>query len=289
MTRRDDDLERQLGDWLKAYARSMPPRLRRAVAEVPERHAQLGRRRWFDWSRLPMLAVGAAATLGIVIAVALGSTLLGELRQAAGGPGVSASMTPSAEPTPSRYEWDAMLNFVDRNPAGDGYGNTTVWTYLSGPAGTHDPNQYQPLPSVEDGEWPTWSDPAIEGLQMALPPGTDRLEIHPAGGGTNATAAILAWRNPVGPLPMRIIGTVEVDGSCGDGIVFVIAGPAGEIQTIDLPSGSDGFDVFLDELQPGEVMYFRVEPSGDSRCDTTWLTLQIHAPATRDDPPPRGE
>jgi hypothetical protein len=293
MTRDDDELDRQLGDWLKANARPMPPRLRTALAETPQRHGQVDRRRWFDRSRLSLMAVGAAVTVVVVIAVALGSAFLDELRQAVGGPSASASNLSSAEPTPSRYEWDAMLNFVDRNPAGDGYGNTTVWTYLSGPAGIHDPTQYQPLPSVEAGEWPTWSDPAIEGLRMALPPGTGRLEIHPAGGGADATAAILAWRNPVGLMPMRIIGSVEVDGSCGDGITLVVAwqsgDQAGEIQTIPLARGREGFDIFLDQVDPGWVAYFKVEPGNDSRCDTTWLTATVHAPATRDDPPPGGE
>ncbi|HEX7171710.1 MAG TPA: hypothetical protein VF365_03760 [Candidatus Limnocylindria bacterium] len=272
--RPDSEIEQVLEEWLETTADPMPDTLRDAIDETPSRHAQLGRRSWRDLLRSPTRLAAFAAVAGLaIIAVYVGSGVLGNLRNAVGGP-ISPEPSSAAE-----FVWDGMLNFVGSNPAPDGYGHTAVWRYLSGPAGIHDPTQYRPLTNHGGEGDGTWSDPTIAGLAIGVPPSSEsRLQIQPADG----TAAVIAWRNPIAETALTIIGSVEVDGSCGDGITLLIDHAGDPFRTITLARGREDFTIPVERFAGGGVLHFIIEPGANSRCDTTWLELTIHAPATRD-------
>ena len=269
--RLDSEIEQVLEDWLETTAAPMPDTLRDAIDETPSRHAQLGRRSWRDSLRSPTRLAAFAAVAALAVVVYVGSGVLGNLRNT-GGPS-SRATSPAAA-----FVWDGILNFVGRNPAPDGYGHTAVWSYLSGPAGIHDPTQYRPL-TAHGGEGDgTWSDPAIEGLSIGRPPSSEgRLQIQPA----NGTAAIIAWRNPIDETALTITGSVEVDGSCGDGITLLIESAGDVFRSITLASGREDFTIPVERFARGGVLHFIIEAGANSRCDTTWLTLVITADGAR--------
>jgi hypothetical protein len=174
--------------------------------------------------------------------------------------------------------WDAMLQFrenpIQLNPAPDGYGNAVVFTYLRSSGPTHDPAQYVPLPEYEAEGFQSWHDPEFGGLLVGSAPGDDLLTMHPYGGGVDSRAAIVAWRNPV-EASLIVSGRVEVDATCGDGIIFSVEHGSEVFETFMLPSGTRMFENLVDVFHTGEVLYFIVEPGADSRCDTTRFNVTI--------------
>jgi hypothetical protein len=174
--------------------------------------------------------------------------------------------------------WDAMLQFrenpIQLNPAPDAYGHAVVFSYLrsSGPA--HDPAEYVPLPEFEAEAIQSWYDPEFGNLLVGWAPGDDMLTMHPYGGGSDIRAAIVAWRSPV-KASLSVTGSLEVDATCGDGIVFSIEHGTRVFETFPLPSGSRTFEHDVEVFYAGEVLYFIVEPGADSRCDTTRFNVTI--------------
>jgi hypothetical protein len=270
--RGDSGLEHALAEWLEEEAAPMPDALRAAIDEVPSRHGPVGRGRWLDSSwGVWRVAAGTAAAGLLLIAIVAGPGVLDRLREAAGRP--SGSVASPGEV----LTWDMMLSFRDMNPAQDGYGHAVVWTYLSGPAGVRDSAQFRLLPVHEGPGDGVWSDPAIPGLSVG-PAEEESVRMMPSGGGSEAVAAIVAWRNPIGAVPLTLTGSVEVDGSCGDGILLAIDHAGDTFKTIQLSRGSEQFSISLERFDPGEVIHFIVEPGASSECDATWLEAVITSP-----------
>lgn len=70
-------------------------------------------------------------------------------------------------------------------------------------------------------------------------------------------------------------GRAEVDGSCGDGIIFSIEHGTRVVEAFALPRGSRTFEHDVGTLQAGEVLYFIVDPGANSQCDTTRFNVII--------------
>lgn len=272
--RSDADVERILEHWLEDHAAPLPARLGGELADVPAHHTQRGSRgrmagAWQGWRAA---TTGVSAIL-VVTAIVAAPALIGELRSRLG------SAAPSAPPPATEtYEWDALLNFLDRNPARDAYGHDVVWSYLYGHAGDPDPTRYLPLSAYQAEPMPRWYQPTIEGLYLGTSPGGDLLQMHPAAGGGEGRSPILAWRSPIDETSLTITGTVEVDGSCGDGITFRVDHAGDTFRSIDLQSGRERFSIPVERLVRGGIIHFIVDPREDSRCDTTWVSILIEAP-----------
>ena len=269
--RSDEQIERLLQDWLLDEAQPMPQPLLETVLDGVSRRTQERRRtagRFGWWLTRPLATVAVAAGL-ILVTIIIAPKVIPQLQAVWRG----ATGTPSSEP----MHWDAMMQFREYpnqlNPAPDGYGHTMVFTYLrsSGPA--HDPAQYVPLPEFE--RQGLWYDPEFDGLFVGWAPADDGLlTMHPYGGGADGRAAIVAWRNPV-DASLTLSGRVDVDGTCGDGIIFSIEHGTRVFETFTLPKGSRTFEHVVETFQAGEVLYFIVDPGANSQCDTTRFNVII--------------
>jgi hypothetical protein len=270
--RSDEEIERLLEDWLLDEAKPMPQPLLEAVLDGVSRRSQdqAPTTIHFGWLTRPLATVAVVAAL-IVVAISIAPNVIPQLQAVwRGATGTASSET---------MHWDAMRQFREYpeqlNPAPDGYGHTMVFTYLrsSGPA--HDPAQYVPLPDFERQGLQRWYDPAFDGLFVGWAPADDGLlTMHPYGGDVDGRAAIVAWRNPV-DASLTLSGRVEVDGTCGDGIIFSIEHGTRVFETFALPKGSRTFEHEVDPFQAGEVLYFIVEPGANSQCDTTRFNVII--------------
>ena len=278
MPRSDRDIERLLEDWLDAEARPIPQHVIESSLEAVTRTTQTRLGSDSDRQRLAMrfALVVAAASLAVIVIVAAPTVL----RNLIGGPpppAASPSVGTSATPTSAGMTWDLVLTFRELNPAPDGYGHTTVFSYMRGSTGGAGPSSYVPLPEFTAAEVSRWHDPAFPGVYVACCDTTPGLQLHPSGGGSNAVTAVVAWRNPVGPIPLEIRGSVEVDGSCGDGIVFSVLHGAEIWEQVDVREGRHPFSISVSRLDQGQVLYFAVGPGADSGCDTTWVNAVIES------------
>ena len=261
----DRDVEGMLADWLEEEAAPIPDHLLAKIVDTPSRHAQLGASGSLGGALgRSLLAVAAAAVL--LLAVVTGPTLLDRL---------SALVGSLLRPEP--MTWDAALDFRTlteaRNPSPDRHGNADVWSYLHGADGDHDPDDYLKLVDHRAIGPKNWYDRGYVNLFVGAAPGEDRLTMHPWGGAEDIRAAILAWRSPIAG-EVTVTGTVEVDATCGDGVIFSLdRGPDG-LERIPVAFGSREFSVTT-PIRIGESLYFHVEPGTDATCDTTWLTLRI--------------
>ena len=275
--RSDEEIERLLEDWLLDEAKPMPQALLETVLDAAPRRTQERSRgaSRFGWLTRPLASAALAAGL-ILVAITIAPNVIHQLQAALPG----ATGTPSHEP----MRWDAMLQFraypEQLNPAPDGYGHFMVFTYLRSSGPDHDPAQYVPLPEFEPPAserqgLQRWYDPAFEGLFVGWAPADDGLlTMHPYGGGADGRAAIVAWRNPI-DASLTLSGRVEVDGTCGDGIIFSIEHGTRVFETFALPKGSRTFELQVETFQAGEVLYFIVDPGANSLCDTTRFNVII--------------
>lgn len=270
--RSDEEIERLLEDWLLDEAMPMPQPLLEEVLDAasrrPQERARAARR--FGWLARPLASAIVAAGL-ILVAILIAPKVIPQLQAVWRG----ATGTPFGE----SMHWDAMLQFREYpdqlNPAPDGYGHFMVFTYLRSSGPTHDPAQYVPLPEFERQGLQRWYDPAFDGLFVGWAPADDGLlTMHPYGGGVEGRAAIVAWRNPV-DASFRLSGRVEVDGTCGDGIIFSIEHGTRVFETFALPKGSRKFEHEVAPFQAGEVLYFIVDPGANSQCDNTRFNVII--------------
>ena len=265
--RSDEEIERLLEDWLVEEAEPMPQAVLEDVLDSVSRRSQDRPRSTigFGWLTRGVASVAVAAVV-ILVMIVIAPRVVPQLQA------VWRSAT-GADPTEPMH-WDAMLQFRELNPAPDAYGHAAVFTYLrsSGPA--HDPEQYVPLPKFEAEGMQTWYDPEFGNVLVGSAPGDDLLTMHPYGGGVDSRAAIVAWRNPV-EASLIVSGRVEVDATCGDGIIFSIEHGSEVFETFALPKGSRTFESLVDIFHAGEVLYFIVEPGADSRCDTTRFNVRI--------------
>lgn len=274
MTRSDADIERLLEDWLRVESKPMPRHVLESSLDAVSQTAQAGR-----WSRvdLPLRARRygrvAAVLTAVLVVILTGPGIISILGRAFSPVGADRPTTPPPPTTPSAAlvpTWNLMLTFRELNPAPDGYGHEAVFSYLRG-SPTADPATYAPLTRYETARLPQWDDPTLAGLYVACCEVGGRLQLHPSGAGLDAVAAIVAWRNPEGRQPIVITGSVEVDASCGDGIVLTILRETTLLDRIAMSGGRDEFSIPVDAVDVGEVVYFVVDPGADSNCDTTWL------------------
>jgi len=266
------DVERMIEDWLAEEASPLPDPVMTSIVDGLARHSQVGRRRVPDLSRGPWrITTAAMAAVLLVVAVAIGPGLIRDLSTLLG------SRSGAGPPDADAMHWDAMAQFreypIQLNPAPDGYGHTNVFTYLYATGLDHDPGRYVPFSDFQVAE-NRWYEPAIPDLSVG---GTfeDSLRMHPAGGGVGGHAAIVAWRAPV-DASLLIEGQVEVDASCGDGIIFWVEDQSEVYERFVLSEGSQAFSIAVHAFLQGEALYFIVEPGGDSACDSTWLTATIN-------------
>jgi hypothetical protein len=272
----EDELERRLREHFAAHARGLPEHVARAVAEeVPRRQQMSPGFAWLGQARRFALAAGIAAV--VLLSIVAGPSLLGRFPL---GPGASATAPSTALP-PSTMTWDAVLNFrgspQQLNPSPDVYGHPNVWSYLEVAAGTHDPTAAARLREFDPAPRDAWVDSRYPGLAIGTPIG-DALTIETFGAGpTNRRAAVVAWRSPV-EATVSIVGRVEVDASCGDGVSVWIDLGADSLEAFDLARGQRQLDLRVD-VNVGDTLYVGVEPgtNGDAACDTTWLMLTIQA------------
>jgi hypothetical protein len=238
-----------------------------SIVEGVARQSQLGRRIGPDLARPGWRTFVTAVAAGLaVLAVLAGPGLVRDLATPVG------NRSGVGQPAVEEMHWDAMRQFRELNPAPDGYGHTNVFTYLYGTGLDRDPAQYVPLRdfNVAENRWyePTIPDLYVGGIVE------ESLRMHPAGGGSDSRAAIVAWRAPV-EASLTITGRVEVDASCGDGINFSVEHGTEIFEQFVLPEGSQAFSIPVEVFHTGEILYFVVEPGADSGCDTTWLTARI--------------
>jgi hypothetical protein len=266
----DEEIGRMLENWLTETAKPMPqPILEGVLDGVSRRSQDRAGITPFRWR--PRLLVPAAFALAVILGMTVVlPRVIPELQ--------AMWRNATGAEAHEQMHWDAMRQFreypMNLNPAPDAYGHAVVFTYLrsSGPA--HDPAQYVPLPEFDSGATQTWYDPEFAGLFVGWAPGDDMLTMHPYGGGVEARAAIVAWRNPV-EASLRATGTVEVDATCGDGITFSIEHGTRVLEAFALPKGSRTFVHDVAPFHAGEVLYFIVDPGADSRCDTTRFNVII--------------
>ncbi len=263
----DADIERAVESVLDEQAKPMPATVLETVLDRVARRPQLAPRSgWITWWRRVSLAAAA-----VIVVVVAGPLVANQMRDLI----LNGPAGPSA--TGEALHWDAVLQFRSSpepaNPANDGYGNPIVFSYLGDAGAVHDPSRYTLLPAFEAGDLQRWYDPEVDGLSVAWRSGASRLELRPAGGGATGHAAIVAWRSPI-DAAIRLAGSVEVDGSCGDGIRFSVDRGSETLETFVLESGPRTFSLGL-QVRTGDVLYLIVEPGADSRCDTTWLTETI--------------
>jgi hypothetical protein len=265
-----NDLERLLRDRLERTARQLPSDALGSVLERVATTPQLApRRRDAGWRSRTALALAVAVVA--ILAVLIGPQAMDRI----------GSMIPNGRaPGPVVNEamhWDALLQFRgapgQSNPAGDGYGNRIVFSYLDDSGNPHDPSQYRLLGAFATGELDRWYDAGGDGVSVGWVPGSGVLQLQPAGGGTDSRAAIVAWRSPVNRAVV-LAGEVEVDATCGDGIVFSIDRGAETLETFHLGGGARVFSHELN-VAAGDTIYLIVEPGSNSFCDTTWLTATI--------------
>lgn len=261
------EVERELEDWLEEEASPLPEPVMTSILEGVARHSQLGRSRALDFTRPGWRTFGVAMTAGLaVLAVVAGPAFVRDLAALIG------SRSSVGQPAQEAMHWDAMRQFRELNPAPDGYGHTNVFTWLYATGQDRDPARYVPLSDFQVAE-NRWSEPTIPDLYIG---GIveDSLRMHPGGGGSDSQAAIVAWRAPV-EAPLVIAGRIEVDASCGDGIIFSVEHGSETLERFVLRQGSQAFSIPVETFGQGEVLYFIVEPGADSACDSTWLTATI--------------
>jgi hypothetical protein len=281
------EFERRLEAHLRAEARPIPIEVVDAVVAQVPRERQIGP--LGEWRRrFGRLVVSAAAAAALIATVVFGPGLVGQsVSGPAGASSKAPSVTPSVPPTDApaasastTLEWDGVLGFREypsqTNPAMDSYGHPSVWYYLHGPAGSRDPVAYVPFEefdAVRDG----WIDRDRPGLFVGFTLGDDELTLVPSvdAAAGDHEAAIVAWRSPI-DVAVEASGRVEVDGVCGDGVVFWIDQGINEIETVSLANGAHEFS-FVADVRSGETIFFGVEsgPAGDAKCDTTWLRVVI--------------
>jgi hypothetical protein len=266
----DDDLDLRLAQHFAATARTLPPHVVDAVlAELPRR-GQVGvASEWLRRTGRVAAAAGLAAAM--ILAVAVGPAVVNRLRS---GVGTSPTGSPA-------LSWDAVVSFrefpIQSNPSMDSYGHPAVWSYLEVADGSHDPSAAERLTEF-DRVRDAWVDSAHPGLAVGWPLSTDSLVLEPWGqGSADRRAVVVAWRSPV-DAAVSIVGSVEVDASCGDGIDVWLDQGSESLETFRLARGRSDLDLEA-TVRVGDTLYLAVGPggAGDASCDTTWLKLLISA------------
>jgi hypothetical protein len=285
-----DELERRLQEHLAGRARRLPEHVRDAViAEVPRRNQSWTRFGGLGWPSGLRFAAALAVTAAVL--ALLVTPLVRDRLDRAPGTAPSGGATPfpsTVTPSPSgpapgsaAFLWDAVLNFrgspLQTNPSMDGYGNPTVWSYLHGPAGVHDPLVYERFTEFDPAR-DAWTDASRPGLAVGATPGSDSLSLQPWSDGSGGDeSAIVAWRSPIdGSVDLHAV--VEVDASCGDGVRFWLDQNGRDVEAFPLARGARIVDLRL-RVKRGDTIDVGVDPglSGHGSCDAAWLRLVITA------------
>lgn len=269
--RSDADVERTLEDWLEEEARPIPPHVLESVIAGASQRAQLGHAGPLSagpvLQRFLLASAAAAMLLLVVIAGPIAVERIGSL----------VGSLPASDA--GQRHWDPFLDYVgapnEINRSPDAYGNVGVWSFMETTGGVHDPGNYRLLPAyqVVDASTEQWYEPSLLNLVVGRAIPERAMLLHPFGGGDDIRGAVLAWRSPIADA-VSVTGHVDVDASCGDGIVLGIDRNADQLDAITLPAGGRDFTVTV-EVAEGDSLYFIVEPRADSLCDSTYLRLSI--------------
>ena len=225
----------------------------------------------------------------------------------AGAVEVPATTPPPAVPTGASWDFATdLLAAPGANPAGDGYGNVGVWSYLFSPSLGADASTYAPLPDVRGPDCATpgrtdWYDAAGETWLLVgakadatttcgAPSG--RGALHPG----TSHEAVVAWRSAYAGTVHVVGGLEDADAGGGDGIDWTIAkghrnsDGTREVATVIASGGYDngGAQAFGDgtggaalagvDVQPGDELYLIVDPRGSNANDDTNVDLTIDGP-----------
>jgi len=271
MNRSDDELERLLEDWLEDEAQPIPHEVLERSLESVARTPQVGSRRGGSWFRSGPFGLAFSAALAVLVIVTgvLIRDRIGSLPTAS----VSVAPAPSASSVPLQA-WAQPDDFhaaPGLNPGPDAYGNTDVWSYLSGTS-AHAPSTYELLPTFSSNQW---TDPGFVNLDIYEDRG---LVLHPYVGAEQTRYIILGWTSPIS-------GRVTITGSADmlqrtcpqppNGIVLTIDQGFHTLATEEVPAASTiPFEVTA-TVAAGDSIYFLVDPAGNSSCDSTALRLTI--------------
>jgi hypothetical protein len=281
MTRSGRDIERELADWLDDEARPMPQHVLESSLEAVSRSSQVGGRQrfGFGWFNQRFLAIGATATV-VILLVLGGSTILANLTGFF-GPGPGTGPTPPA----GAQVWDPAVDFLEppnqQNPSPDRYGNPDVWGYLRSWDGQYAADQYVALPNF-DAELRQWYERDLVNLAVSRGPGPNEVSLHGWSDGTpaNNRGAILAWHSPISG-SVTLSGSVETETSCSevaDGVFLSIERDDETLEAFHLALGQARSFSFQATVELGQTIYFVNDPGEDARCDTALLVVAIWKP-----------
>lgn len=262
--RSDEEIERQLEEWLEDEAQPMPQEVLENTLKSVARTTQADRGTGASWVRSGSLGALAAAAV-LVLAVVAGVLVRDRIGS---GPDESASAEPGqAWAQPSDFEAAPAAN-----PGPDGPGHPDVWSYFSSPT-THAPDTYELLPTYMSNEW---TDRRFINLHVNLDRG---LVLHPFASETEGVRyIILGWKSP-------IAGEVTISGSAdllqrtcpqaADGVVLSIDHGSQTVATREIAAGGTATYELTVTIQLGDSIFFVVDPTVNSNCDSTALNFTI--------------
>ena len=218
-----------------------------------------------------------------------------------------ASAQDSPTPATGNGQPPATWNLANDVPAtanqiSFNHGSRGVWYFLESRTFVHNVLNYRLLPeyrspclsyqdpsaSSPDGV-SCWIDPTADAIGNSLPlvalNATDTVVrfpdpydipprsvyLHPA----IDKLAIVGWKSAVNGRVTLTGSFVDLDGRCGNGVLWSIEKDNTTLRSGELPSGGIQRFQFRVSVRRDDVLYFIVDPNGDYSCDTTSLELTI--------------
>ena len=86
--------------------------------------------------------------------------------------------------------------------------------------------------------------------------------------------AVVAWRSPVDGF-VNVTGTFTVLQSGTNGVIWSVDKGSTTLKSARLLSGSVSFSLRKVQVNKDDVLYFTVDPNGDSNADNTALQVTI--------------
>jgi len=222
-------------------------------------------------------------------------------------------------------EWDNQQAWIlasefrlspnQANPNPDNMGNTDIWYFMQSGSLVHDPATYSLLPNFFPDALYV---PGLQAWQGSVISSGDKGKLPMIG--INATGvfqhvltlswpagaimmhplpdqlAVVGWRSPVTGT-ISITGSfADIDGVCGDGIVWSIDKGAATLANGSFPNGgaqnfaagSNGASLAGVSVNQGDFIYFIVDPNNGHGCDSTGLDVTITLLEKTCNQPPSG-
>jgi hypothetical protein len=197
------------------------------------------------------------------------------------------------------------------NPNPDSYGNGHVWSFLESASFAHDPSTYHLLLNSTANAFlinglEGWrgtmafsgnnvlslvginaSGVFQQAISISWPAGV--VSMHP----TPTQLVIVGWQSPIHGTVSITGGVTDLDGHCGNGIIWTIDRGSTTLASGSYPDGGQqsfaagvgGADLSELTVQTGEMLYFIVDPNGEYGCDSTGMDVTI-TPINITTPPP---